>query len=118
VAARETWARFPWAAKIAYLLFLAGMLPFAVGVLTQSNDRWWFVPFPLAATLLGVVLLLNVSGAATAASMHMRERRSMRVDFSRSSLASPGYFRFFGGFLAAIGAGMSIAVFTQPVSAL
>ena len=74
------------------------------------------VPFPLTALLLGIVLLLNLSGAATAAFEHMRQRRPMRVDFSQSSLASPGFFRFFGGFLAAIGAGMTITALTQPLS--
>ena len=118
MTARETWARYPWAVKVPYLLFLAAMLPFAVGVIMQSDKRWLFVPFPLAATLLGIVLLLNLSGAATAASDHMRERRPMRVDFSQSFLATPGYFRFFGGFLAAIGVGMAIAALTQPLSEL
>lgn len=101
-----------------FVLYVASMILFAVGVLTQADRRELFVPFPAVALLIGLVLLLNVSGAGDAVPLLMREHRPMGVDFSQSWLASTAYVRFFGGFMTPIGAGMLFAVVTQPISEL
>ena len=101
-----------------FVLYVASIVLFGVGVLTQDEARELLAPFPAVGLLLGLVLLLNVSGAAQAVSLLMREQRPMGVDYSKSWLASTGYMRFFGGFMALIGTGMLFAVLTQPVSEL
>jgi hypothetical protein len=57
----------------------------------------------LVAILLGLSMLTNLNGSATAMSKYLKESKPMGVDYSGSFLASPAYARFFGGFFAFVG---------------
>jgi hypothetical protein len=112
------WAEIPLVLRVAYVVSVPAFVLFAIGVLTQSNNRLWFVWFPLMFLLMGGLLLLNVSGSAAGMSRQMRRQRLMGIDFSKSWLAGPGYARFMGGFMVVIGGAMTWAILTQPMSEL
>lgn len=107
-------AALPQPLKSLYLLFFLVFAITFVSVPLGGRDvtRWSSGALGVVAVLLGLCLLLNLNGSATAVAKHLKEAKPMGVDYSRSFLASTWYARFFGGFAVLVGVMFSVASVT------
>ncbi|WP_028270037.1 hypothetical protein [Arthrobacter sp. UNC362MFTsu5.1] len=98
-------AALPQPVKTFYILFFIVFVVTFVSVPLGAREvtRWASGALGLVAILLGLSMLTNLNGSATAMSKYMKESKPMGVDYSGSFLASPAYARFFGGFFAFVG---------------
>lgn len=119
VKAGAAWQRSPWILRIVFVLYVASMILFAVGVLMQADRRELFRTLPCG----------RLADRPRSPPQCVRRRRcGVLADAKTPSHGCRllkvvagehrAYVRFFGGLMTLIGAGMVFAVVTRPISEL
>jgi hypothetical protein len=70
---------------------------------------------PAAFVAFGLLLALDVSGAARKYASTTAKLRPLGVDYSNSLFAKPWFARAFGVMMMLVGGGMLFAAITQPI---
>lgn len=68
----------------------------------------------LASLLLGLCLLINLNKASDGLARAIASDKPMRVDYSKSFLATPAFARLFGLMAVVVGTPFTISTFTGP----
>jgi hypothetical protein len=112
ISAMREW---PWLLRVTHAVFFLGMALAFVTTSTESDERWMFAVAPAALAASGLLLVLNVSGSATAYASSAAKYRPLGVDYSRSLFAKPWFARAFGGMTVLVGGVFLWVVVTQPL---
>lgn len=112
ISAMREW---PWLMRLTFAIVLLGMALSFIAVMSESNERWMYAIAPAAFSAFGLLLALNVSGAATKYASTTAQFRPLGIDYSNSLFAKPWCARVFGAMMVLVGGGMLFAAVTQPL---
>lgn len=104
----------PQPLKTFYVLFFLSFAGTFVTTLSHRGGARGSIPLGISAVLIGLTLVSDLRGGATAVAAQMRDRKPLGIDYSRSVLASTGSVRFFGVVFALVGGAMTYAGVTHP----
>ena len=112
ISAMREW---PWVLRVTFAVVVLGMALSFVAVMSESNERWMYAIAPAAFVAFGLLLVLDVSGAASKYASTTAKLRPLGVDYSNSLFAKPWFARVFGAMMVLVGGGMLFAAVTQPL---
>ena len=107
--------KWPWVLRIAFGSALVGMAFAVFATSTESDERWMYAVAPASFMVVGLLLALDISKAASRYAETTADARPLGVDYSRSIFAKPWFARVFGIPLILIGGAILFVALTQPL---